>query len=467
MALLGDGDAEKFGFDEPELPTEIKVGKELLELGQRFCDLIYEKQGKHFEWYQFLLARRSNEGVVATDAIFPNSARVQPYFLEVEGEAHAQAADTVAALNKKHNLDLFTCGWLHSHGAGMPGFSKEDDKNAIKLLNTIRLNTQQRGFSPWNLIEGEQRMEWDGDALSVLSDDAEDGVIRVEPTDALRKVMDEYGIDDGDAFLREAMMALRLRTGEPKIVGFSYNVVINAKGDTPHGELYVSEEKPITAPKKVEGWCKKVVVTPVDVPMVLQYSDDLLEEIVDKHMTFVKPPKIKKATPTMWQGTTIVGGATHVGQSAKTGKHYGIQPTQYTKTAEPSLDDWVDPFVNAAASYVSACMLEQVQYSQYLEEVMKTISDSGYGTGSMGLADGIRHVGALYTDGETVSSDVTKWRWGASSKIGQNLTCDPYSPEMLLMRDFILGDKNKALELYVPEILAESDDDLMELIQPD
>mgnify|MGYP006309094405 CR=1 FL=1 len=110
MALLGGGDNDEFTFDAPTVPKEILIGKEVLELGQRVCDLIKDKKKKDYEWYQFLVGHNTPQGVVATDVFFPDKATVYPGFLEVDGEMHAKASQALADLNKKHNLSLFTCG---------------------------------------------------------------------------------------------------------------------------------------------------------------------------------------------------------------------------------------------------------------------------------------------------------------------------------------------------------------------
>ena len=475
LALLAsEGQAQE---DTPaDVPRVIPITQGTLNLAAALCDVTKDVGKGSFEWYSFLLAEKGDKQCIARNLLVPKDQLARPGFIDVSGEAHAQANFELETLNRRRKNEHYIIGWLHSHADFPVGFSDEDARNSTRLINTVALNTQRRGLAKLDLIESQVVKEVRGDQVILTGQDLTDAVLTFTAPDetAFARLLEKYHLGQGRkeraldraAFMADLLEVLTLRTDEPRLTGFLYSVTVNEKRETPYGVLGLLEKKPLTsAEKEPEPVFRStpVQVVPVEKDVRVKKSD--LYSLVQERITFQRyaPVRYRRGYPIVYypqgKGTTPIYSPPYAGT-------YGYVPpaTPFASTTEPQTvlkapvtavqpQELAEIFVYTAASYLARARFNPARYSQYMDAVLDLLK--GYNS-SLGLTAAVQEVGALYPDAQCIQ--IPSFRGysitSATESITRHLPTDPNHPEFNFMYAASFGKFNAALQQYIPQLLA-------------
>ncbi|MBI1969490.1 hypothetical protein HYS48_02240 [Candidatus Woesearchaeota archaeon] len=482
LALL---QGKEKGDEEEEVlpvPTTVPMSKGTREKAHTICQIVKKVAGDSHEWFSFLLASKADPLFIARDLLIVKGTKAERGHVVVEGEHVAKASAEVQELNALLGTDFYIIGWLHSHGGGPVGHSFFDDGNFVQVLNSVRLNTEQAVPTRLDLIESRITKHVEDGKIILTGQDVEDAVIRyvLPKEEAFQALLIKYGIEKGkriaverEAFLADVLELVQLETAEPKIVGFGYSVVVNDRGEEPYALVGVVEEKVITGKGTVKKYAYKTNVEPREVEKDVTADPQTLEAMVRERIQFPPPTKStivvlssrkrRRRGHGRWFGRWLgdsesykngvmspedIEAHTHSNSSAPSGGTTTTQTRQKRSQDILFLNEIACIFAYHAAAYLTAFESPAVRYSEYLDRVFEMLDQ----THSKGLMETIAHVGELYSDEAGVF--VPRFEPYKLKRIQDNITDrlagDPKHPEIRFMLAFIHGDKNAALEQYIP-----------------
>ena len=305
LALLNQDDNIEEQDVNDKIPVKIPITKGVMEKAFTVCDLVRDYVGSPSEWVSFLLASKSDPDYVVRDLLLINGAEIGHGHVEFSGQDHAKAAEEVKKINKEINKDYYIIGWLHSHADFGPFHSKTDSDNFENLLNTVRLNTEQKVPKLFNLIESEITEEIKDGFVVVSGEDIEDAVIKYAiPNNAnFYQLLRKYGLKnktkialDKDKFILDLVKTLNMKTEESVIAGFGYSIVVNDKRANPYAEIGVVNEKIMSAPGKRQNNFHKTSVDIFEIENDIIIDESELEKSIKERFVLHIPKftKIKR-----------------------------------------------------------------------------------------------------------------------------------------------------------------------------
>ena len=485
------------------VPSQVRISRGTLEKAWKTCEIVRKVGGMSYEWFSFLVASKADPEYVARDLILVPGAKVEPGHVAIDGTLHAKAARTVQTLNEINKTDLYIIGWLHSHGGGMPHHSEEDDGNFEQLLNTVYHNTKKPVWQPLHLIETKIRYEIKDGKICIVGSTPHDATISfpIPDQETLAKVLQQYDLKGEvanlEAFTYDLLSLMPMKVQEAKIVGFGYSVVVNDKKNTPYGKIGTVERNTISGSRDIEVSLNETKVEIVDLDHDVEFNERKIKKIV-KRLKFTRyQPQISPFQ--RWKGaargqigfrfpftTTVIKSPSQFDQEThgqfwndnEDGAASRPAPVIPAPAAGPSalptapkdysgtilLADLADIFVYSATSYITQWRYGHVKYAQYLDKVMGALDDF-VKRDVQSLSDAIRAVGSLSEDSPELykpNFENRPLRY-IQGKIKDHLPKDAQDPEAQFMAAFTSGDKNKALETYIPLIRGERE--LTELLK--
>ena len=247
-----------------ELPTEkrrLLITSAALRRVHTVARLVDEHIGSGCECMGFLLGQAGSD-IVDTVILAPGQ-RVTTASVIMDGQSVLAAGREIQALGKT------VLGWWHSHGGLRNFHSGTDDNNTRDVLLQI-------AFA--NHLDLEQELlpqTTDGHSASLSFADGSESI----------EILGEQGI-------AQRLMDAHIRVRRRIAVGFAYSLVVNARGDEPHAELYTQQWCP---------GCHKTVYARLVVPVgvVPAAEDDQLVAEVKAKVTpaFLSPLAEAPALP--------------------------------------------------------------------------------------------------------------------------------------------------------------------------
>ncbi len=489
------------------IPQQIPITKGALEKAYMLCDAVKKVGKSSYEWFSFLLAQKSDPECIIRDLLLVKGTLATMGHVTVPGEAHAQAAAEIKKINEEGGTDYYSIGWLHSHGNGTTYHSDEDERNFLQLLNTVRFNTQQQVPVRFELIESAISQRAENGQLILSGEQLEDAIVkyRIPPEDDFAGLLVKYGLRPHsehphieknvpkEQFLNDLLSLLNMTTEESSIVGFAYSIVVNEKREH-NARLASAIEKPLSKPGKIEvsQWGTTLEIREVENDIVV--DADTLEALVKERVQFYVPQTFtsgprkrrrrgkglreKHSQPVgQWlsQGTYdaegwneyIILDSEHeygLGDGSVASERYASSSSErYGAVSEYSAkkelaeginaEELLKLFILRVASYQTLYQYKSARYSQYLDTVLRHVIFRKFD-----LYDAIVEGGTLKED-----SDFTKEPSYHRSRYFAELAAGiaegiPQTMEGLGV-DFMfafLQSENKALEKYVPLILADA-----------
>ena len=239
--------------EEPPLPipSTVRIGDGALDKAQRICDLVKKIHGISMEWYGFMISKKDRPDTVIDIVIGhqeSNAAHTQ-----MDGASISEVSHRV----QTSMPDSLITGWIHSHANFGTIFSETDQNNMETVLNSVYLNTRTPTRVPYQLIEGEMNITYDqAGKLATISGSLD--------TDMHVQVQ-------GIPVRNYNNLAIRML--QPVLVGWSYSLVVNEKGNR-SGHVNCKKEYPLD--KHVELWNYPAPVEVVN-GIALQIDDTSLE----------------------------------------------------------------------------------------------------------------------------------------------------------------------------------------------
>ncbi len=207
--LLGREDRKEIIFIESPIPEKIDIEDYVIKKANEICKAVRDLFGWGTEWYGFLVSENNK---IVDIALEKNEVN-QCAYTRISPESIARAAYKAQDQNKK------VSGWIHSHGSMSVFFSGTDAENIKTVLNSVSLNNRA-------YYKNEEIIS---DNLSVIINDN------------MRNISGLAVKIDGNRYLNVDKVTIF----EPVYVGWSYNIVVNDKGEH-YQEIATIEEKLLT-----------------------------------------------------------------------------------------------------------------------------------------------------------------------------------------------------------------------------
>ncbi len=482
--LLGEDSASK---QEPlPLPEKVPITAGTLEKAQTICEVVRSLTGQAYEWFSFLLASRADPDYVVRDLLLVEGTKATIGHVEVDGVQHARVSNEVQKINQESGKDYYVIGWMHSHGDGPLRPSQTDDQNFVQLLNSIRFNTDLRVPTALPLIESALTREVRDGSIIVTGENVEDAIIRYAIPDETRfaALLEKYGLVKRkevqalpqEEFFLDLVQALDMKTEEPHLIGFGYSIIVNEKRATPYAEIGLVEEKIISQPGK--RFLKRQV-TSLDIRTI---DDDInveLEEIrklVKQRIRFYDygqrmkrhrrssavgtasspdaPGQYETYSPYSSSGLELkTSSETSAAPGSATGTKTGLYQKQELQGI--TMNELVDLFLLRVQGYLTLFRYTGTKYSSYVDGLMERL----YSGSSVSITEAIWSLGQLEEDGEMISEPLYHGRPYWTGVITRELVkrttrAEAKQAEIEFMMDFVVGERNKALEEHVPRLLA-------------
>jgi proteasome lid subunit RPN8/RPN11 len=196
-----------------ELPIErrrLRITAEALRRAQTYAQLVNRHVGNGYECMGFLLGEAGSD--VVDSVMLAPGQRVTTASVRVDGQHVLIAGREIEQSGKT------VVGWWHSHGHFQNFHSGTDDDNTRDVLLQI-------AFSNHLDLEEELLPQATDDHGAILSYADGSGSIEIF----------------GEHVIAQQLVEARIRVRRRSAVGFAYSLVVNARGDEPHAELYMRQ----------------------------------------------------------------------------------------------------------------------------------------------------------------------------------------------------------------------------------
>lgn len=225
--LLQKKEGEVITLIEKPYPDKIKIEDYALQKAFSICNAVKEKSFlSSKEWYGFLVSPDKKR---ITDIYLEKNEVNEGAYTKISEEAIAKVAERVKSEKK------YVVGWIHSHAGMGVFFSQTDAGNIQTVLNSVSLNTRVHSSNEEVLI----------DNLEVILDNSAE-----KPKGGLIvKINGEVNKING------------IKIFEPVYTGWSYNIVVNDRGEH-YEEVAVVQEKPFTKKTKILRNKSELIIIP-------------------------------------------------------------------------------------------------------------------------------------------------------------------------------------------------------------
>jgi hypothetical protein len=241
------------------LPIErrcCRITSEAFRRVQTYAQLVDRHVGNGYECMGFLLGEAGGDVVDAV--MLAPGQRVTAASARIDGQSVLAAGREIEQSGKT------VVGWWHSHGNFQNFHSGTDDDNTRDVLLQV-------AFSNHLDLEEELPSQAAGDHGSILRFVDGAGTIEIF----------------GEHAFAQQLLESRIRVRRRSAIGFAYSLVVNARGDEPHAEIYTRQWCP---------GCQKAEYDRFVVPVeIVPTADDerLIEEVKAKvspaHRSFSAP----------------------------------------------------------------------------------------------------------------------------------------------------------------------------------
>ncbi|MBU0461713.1 MAG: hypothetical protein KJ574_03950 [Nanoarchaeota archaeon] len=290
----GNGAQKQRRIVKSQVPLVIPITKGAREKARLLGPLVEQVGKEPFEWYGFTLGDTGDEKAMIRDVLLTDKQEVQNGFVSVKGEKVAKASIEVQKMNQERGTDYQIVGWTHNHADFGTTPSHTDEENHRTVLNSVSLNTERYQRIPLKLIETDLETKIEGDSVMMTGQNAEDATLQYTfpKEEAVQALLEKYGIRHPDAkqkafalrLLQDLLEAAKLDILETKITGFCYSIVVNNKGDEPHGQIIAVEENAITGGKKY--MVKKAPLKIIEVDDDIEVSEEQLVKEIKERIVF-------------------------------------------------------------------------------------------------------------------------------------------------------------------------------------